>query len=111
MKTAVKKSRRSARPSTTPWKEVRDRILSDPQVRLRYEEMKFQERIGGALAAARKGADLTQAEVAERAGTTQSAIARLEGGHGGLPSVALLDRIARAVGLQLILEFRKKRAA
>jgi len=111
MKTAPKKSKKAARASTTPWEEVRDRILDDALVRLHYEELKFQERIGGTLAAARKKAGLTQEEVAERADTTQSAIARLEGGNGGLPSVALLDRIARAVGLRLILEFRKERAA
>jgi transcriptional regulator with XRE-family HTH domain len=45
-------------------------------------------------------AGLTQTEVAERIGTTQSAIARLEGG-GVSPSLATLRRYAEATGTRL----------
>jgi transcriptional regulator with XRE-family HTH domain len=48
----------------------------------------------------RKRAGLTQAELAERTGTTQSAIARLEGGHGS-PTLERLSAIAEACGLDL----------
>jgi phage-related protein/DNA-binding XRE family transcriptional regulator len=51
---------------------------------------------------ARARAGLTQAEVAKRVGTTQSAIARLESGAGKhSPSVATLQRYARALGFRL----------
>lgn len=52
-----------------------------------------------ALAAARRAAGLTQADLAARLGTTQSAIARLEGG-GAAPSITTLSRLADALGIQ-----------
>jgi ribosome-binding protein aMBF1 (putative translation factor) len=51
---------------------------------------------------ARKTAGLTQTELARRMGTTQSAIAAIEGG-ARTPTVELLDRLARACGLRLTI--------
>jgi len=60
--------------------------------------------IGGELVSeARKRARLTQAELAERAGTTQSAIARLESGRTS-PSLEQVERLMRLCGFQLIVE-------
>ena len=50
-------------------------------------------------------AGLTQAELAERAGTTQSAISRLERDHIS-PSFASLERLAKACGADLELRLR-----
>ncbi len=52
---------------------------------------------------ARRRAGLTQLELAERVGTTQSAIARLEAGTTS-PSLARLDLIVRACGYALVIE-------
>lgn len=51
----------------------------------------------------RQHAGLTQRELAKRMGTTQSAIARLEGGDV-VPRLDLLDRLARATGVNLRLK-------
>lgn len=51
----------------------------------------------------RKGADLTQAELAGRLGTRQSAISAYERGSRE-PSVAMLARIVRAAGGRLVIE-------
>src|SRR5664279_2436342 len=49
-------------------------------------------------------AGVTQAEVAERIGTTQSAVARLESGKGKhSPSIATLEKYAHALGCRLEL--------
>ncbi len=53
---------------------------------------------------ARTAAKLTQAELAERLGTTQSAIARLEAGRVS-PSYATLGRYAEATGARLTVGF------
>jgi transcriptional regulator with XRE-family HTH domain len=48
---------------------------------------------------ARTKTGLTQAEVAERMGTTQSAVARLESANANhSPSLATLQRYAQALG-------------
>ncbi len=54
---------------------------------------------------ARTASSLTQAQLAARAGTTQAVIARIEGGKAFTASLDLLDRIARALGGQLSVEF------
>lgn len=50
----------------------------------------------------RTEAGLTQAELAERMGTTQSAIARMEGG-GTRPRLETLEKLAVAVGQELVV--------
>lgn len=52
---------------------------------------------------ARKRAALTQRELAERAGTTQSAIARLESGRTS-PSLEYVEQLMRLCGFQLLVE-------
>ena len=53
----------------------------------------------------RQRAGLTQAEVAERAGTTQSAISRLERSHVH-PSLETLERLAKACGAEVELRLQ-----
>jgi len=50
----------------------------------------------------RTEAGLTQVELAERMGTTQSAIARVEGG-GARPTLETLEKLAGAVGQELVV--------
>jgi transcriptional regulator with XRE-family HTH domain len=60
--------------------------------------------IGGELVReGRKRARLTQAELADRAGTTQSAIARLESGRTS-PALEQVERLLKLCGFQLIVE-------
>ena len=54
------------------------------------------------IRAARADTGITQAQLAARAATSQSAIARYESGAAS-PSVATLDRILRAAGRRLVL--------
>jgi transcriptional regulator with XRE-family HTH domain len=57
--------------------------------------------LGGDLVReARKRAGLTQHELAQRAGTTQSAIARVESGRTS-PSFDLVQRLLKAAGFRL----------
>jgi transcriptional regulator with XRE-family HTH domain len=52
---------------------------------------------------AREGAGLSQRELAQRAGTSQAMVARIECGHQS-PSLATLERLVRACGLDLRVE-------
>lgn len=49
---------------------------------------------------ARRRAGITQTELADRVGTTQSAIARLERGHGH-PTMQRISELVEACGLEL----------
>lgn len=60
--------------------------------------------IGRDLAGLRRRSGLTQAALAQRLETTQTAISRTESG-GALPSLAMVDRWATACGEPLTLTF------
>ena len=66
-----------------------------------YRMMSFP--LPALLERARRLAGLSQRELAERAGTSQPAIARLEQGHAS-PTFATLERLAEAAGFALRLE-------
>ena len=74
--------------------------MQDPAFREEYARADEEYALVEALVRARAAANLTQAELARRIGTTQSAIARLEGGKVS-PSFATLRRYAQATGTRL----------
>ena len=76
--------------------------MKDPKVKEAYEEMRPEFEVAQALIAARVEADLTQEEVAKRMGTSQSVVARLEGGRT-LPSIKSLYRYAEATGTRPVI--------
>ena len=81
----------------TSMSKLKKEWMRDPKVSEAYNELEAEFQIASALIAARVDAGLTQKEVAERMGTTQSVIARLEGGRT-LPSIKTLFRYAKATG-------------
>lgn len=66
-----------------------------------YAALELEYRVVDQLLKARARAGLTQDAVAERMGTTKSAISRLEAAGRHTPSLATLQRDARAVGCDL----------
>ena len=76
-------------------------MLQKPGVREAYDALAPEFELARELIAARMRAGLTQADVAKRMGTTQSAIARLEGGK--LPSIRTLKRYADATGARPVV--------
>ena len=80
--------------------ELKKRLMNNPEFREEYEKADAEFALIEALVKARTGAKLSQAELAKRIGTTQSAIARLEGG-GVSPSLSTLRRYAEATGTRL----------
>src|SRR5436190_21964859 len=85
-------------------KDFKRRALTHPQVRREYKALREEFELLDEILKARTEAGLTQAELAERIGTTQSAVARMEtaiGKHS--PSIATLKRYASALGYRLQL--------
>jgi predicted transcriptional regulator len=67
----------------------------------------FFAQIADQVADRRKDLELSQAELAELVGTTQSAIARLEGG-GRPPRIDTLLRIADALDCDLLVDLKPR---
>lgn len=71
------------------------------------EPVPLFEAIAAQVAERRRALDLSQRELADLCGTTQSAIARLERGQRP-PRVDTLMRIAGALNCELIVELRSR---
>ncbi len=80
---------------TIPMEEIERRLLADPKVKREYDALEAEFAIASELIRARMRAGLSQAELAKRMGTSQSAVARLESGQT-LPSTKTLLRFAEA---------------
>lgn len=85
-----------------PLKDLKAQMLANPAIAAEYEAQAEEFAAARELIAARARAGLTQSEVAQRMGTTQSAVARLEGGKAA-PSIRSLQRYAQAIGCRLAL--------
>ena len=79
--------------------------LKEPRIRAAYDEQALKFAIAHKLISERLKAHLTQKEVVERMGTTQSAVARLESGIQ-LPTIKTIERYAHALGKYPELRFR-----
>lgn len=66
-----------------------------------YEALELEYQVAAQLLKARARAGLTQDAVAEKMGTTKSAISRLESAGKHTPSLGTLQRYALAVGCDL----------
>ncbi len=89
----------------TKLKDLKKRFMEDSEFREEYARADGEYALVEAMIRARTAAKLTQSEIAARIGTTQSAIARLEGGELS-PTVATLRRYAEATGTQLTVAFK-----
>lgn len=83
--------------------EVFAEDMKDPEFRKEYEASEKELKGLDEVLKARLEAGLTQAAVAKRMGTSQAAVARLEGylSKGRYPSVRSMQRYAKAVGKRL----------
>ena len=90
-------------------KGLKARALERADVKAEYDQLDEEFALLDEFLKARASAGITQAEVAERIGTTQSAIARLESGSGKhSPSLATLRKYAHALGCRLELKLVKE---
>lgn len=88
--------------------DLKTRLLNDPKTRTEYEALETEYALARELIAARTRAGLSQEQVAERMGTSQSTVARLESGRA-LPSLRTLERYARATGSRAVVRLEAGR--
>ena len=75
-----------------------------------YNALELEYQVANQMLKARSRAGLTQDAVAERMGTTKSAISRLESAGKHTPSLATLKRYASAVGCELQVKLVPQKA-
>jgi DNA-binding XRE family transcriptional regulator len=76
-----------------------------------YNALELEYQVAGQMLKARSRAGLTQDAVAERMGTTKSAISRLESAGKHAPSLTTLKRYAQAVGCELQVKLVPQKSA
>lgn len=84
--------------------ELTDELIKDPEFKKEYDALQPERDLTMSLVMARKKAGLTQAELSEKTGISQSDISRLENGSRN-PTIALLNRIANALNATCRIEF------
>ena len=87
-------------------KTIKAEILADASTRAEFDAQAPEFETARELVAARAKAGLSQAQVAERMGTTQSTVTRLESGKRP-PSLRTVQRFAQAVGGRAVVRIER----
>lgn len=87
------------------WKTLKKELLKDPKVAQEYKRLEPRYRLISQLIEARRKKGMTQAELARKIGTRQSAIARVESGNAN-PSIGFLEKLTEALGTRLVIQVK-----
>lgn len=91
--------------ASTDFKEFKEELLSKPNIRRHYEDLKPKYEFIQAIIARRNALSLSQRQLARLVGMHQPAICRLERGDNNT-TVGTLFRVADVLGLNI--EFKPK---
>ena len=87
-------------------KTIKAELLTDAANRAEFDAQAPEFETARELVAARAKAGLSQVQVAERMGTTQSTVARLESGKRP-PSLRTVQRFAQAAGGRAVVRIER----
>ena len=87
--------------------QVKNEQIKDAEFAREYEAIQPEMNVIKAIIDARTSQNITQKELSERTGINQADISKLENGTRN-PSVRLLNRLARGLGMDLKIEFVPK---
>lgn len=87
------------------WKSFKKDLLKNEKVLKEYNKLEPRYQIISQLIETRARKGITQKELAERIGTKQSAIARVESGATN-PTIAFLEKISSALDSRLIIQIK-----
>jgi transcriptional regulator with XRE-family HTH domain len=88
---------------------LKEQFKEDNELEKDFYKGLEKSRIAIEIAVFREKAGLTQAELARRVGTSQSAIARMENADYQNYSIRTLRKIAEVLGLELLVSLRDKK--
>ena len=85
-----------------------EKHMKNSQFSIFFEKAEAKRKIAQEIALLRKSQHITQADLAKEINTTQQVISRLENpSDKRMPSLELLDRVARALNRKLVLSLQK----
>ncbi len=90
--------------------EYKAEQMKDPEFKKAWDDLEPEFELLGSMIKARERKKISQAELAERLGTKQSAISRLERGAFSKATVETLRKIADALDSRLIIKLQAKKA-
>ena len=85
-------------------------VAADPEIQEEYETLRLRRTIIDQLRALRERKKWTQQQLADAAGVTRSAIARLESAEHS-PRLETLHAVARVMGYDVDVRFKRRRVA
>ncbi|MDP2651603.1 MAG: helix-turn-helix transcriptional regulator [bacterium] len=106
MKKTIKKYKTKNGMEFVLFADMKREAFARPGFKEAYDALGPKYALIGAMLDARNKKGMTQAEIAQRAGTTQSAIARFEAGRTN-PTLEFASRLSRALGAKLEIRLSK----
>lgn len=89
------------------WRELRRELLKDPDFKREYDALDAEFQLASSLIARRLAKGLSQRQLANRIGTKQPVISRLESGESK-PTLSLLKRVAEALDARVVVTLEEK---
>lgn len=91
----------------TTFEEFMANAMKDPEFKIEYDKLQPEYELINKLIEARIKKKMTQKDIANRMGTKQSALARLESGNSN-PTIKFIQKLATALGTDITLTFPGK---
>lgn len=86
------------------FRETLNEQMKDPEFKIEYDALTAEHQLINAILDARKAANITQKQLAEKTGIAQSDISKIENGNAN-PSLKTIERIASGMGMTVRVEF------
>lgn len=80
--------------------QLKKELMKDERFRREYKKLETEFQIASQIIEARIKRKMSQEDLAEKVGTGQAVISRLEG-MNAKPSISLLERVARALNIKM----------
>src|SRR3990167_6693357 len=90
------------------FKDYKNQALKNPKVKAEYDKLQPEFELINAIIEARKRGGLTQTQLAQKIGTKQAVISRLEIGRAN-PTLEFLKRLAKALNSKLEIHLTTNR--
>ena len=88
-----------------PFDQLKKELLADPEVKKYYDDLEPEYVLIRSVIDKRLKKKMSQAQLAQKVGTRQSAISRLESGESN-PSMKFLQKVASALGARLSISLQ-----